>query len=107
MFILKKIRSATLVETLVASAIIMIVFLIASLSLNNVFRGVVKNNDAQFQNRIKELTYFTKNNKVALPFYEETEQWDIVIETQEGVITMEALHKPSNSKKKKIIDEKR
>lgn len=107
MFIFKKIRSATLVETLIASAIIMIVFLIASLSLNNVFKGVVKNNDAQFQNRIKELTYFTKNNKVALPFYEETEQWDIVIETQEGVITMEALHKPSNSKKEKIIDEKR
>lgn len=80
MVILKKVRSATLVETMVASVIIVIVFLIASLSLNNIFRGTINSDDSALSNRINELTYFVKNEKVKVPFYEETPLWDIDIE---------------------------
>lgn len=93
MVILKKIRSATLVETMVASVIIVIVFLIASLSLNNIFRGTINSDDSALKNRINELTYFFNNEKTKIPFFEDTPLWDIAIETQNGENVMEVLNK--------------
>ncbi|MDC8005215.1 hypothetical protein POV27_14230 [Aureisphaera galaxeae] len=102
---MKKIKAATIVEILAASAIIVTVFTIASLSLNNVFKGVVKGNDSEFQNRLKELTYLTKHQKIAVPYYEDNEQWDIAIEKQEGVFILEAVHKPSKKETQRLIHE--
>ena len=45
MDVLKKIKAASLAETLVASVIVMIVFIIASLSVNNVFGTMVQSDD--------------------------------------------------------------
>jgi hypothetical protein len=102
MVILEKIRAATLVETMVASVIIVIVFLIASLSLNNVFEGVVKSDDTVLQNRINEVIYFVKNEKLPIPFYEETDLWDIAIEEKERQLTATILNK-KNSKEQQLI----
>src|SRR5690606_8321693 len=101
MVILKKIRSATLVETMVASVIIVIVFLIASLSLNNIFRGTINSDDAALRNRINELTYFVNNEKIKIPFYEDTPLWDIVVEKREEKTVMEILNK-KNGKEVRI-----
>lgn len=101
MVILKKIRSATLVETMVASVIIVIVFLIASLSLNNIFRGTINSDDAALRNRINELTYFVRNEKIKIPFYEDTFLWDIAIENQKEENVMEVLNK-KNGKEVRI-----
>lgn len=93
MVILKKIRSATLVETMVASVIIVIVFLIASLSVNNIFRGTINSDDSALRNRINELTYLINNEKTKIPFYEDTPLWDITIETQGRENVMVVLNK--------------
>lgn len=93
MVILKKVRSATLVETMVASVIIVIVFLIASLSVNNIFRGTINADDSALRNRIKELTYFVQNSKIEIPYYEESLLWDIVIENRGGENSMEVINK--------------
>ncbi len=87
MVVLKKIRAATLVETLIASVIIVVVFMIASMSLNNIFKGSLTGNEDVVLNRIKELTYLYKNDKIDLPFYQEETYWEIIIEKrQEEVI---------------------
>ena len=91
-----KIRASSLIETIVASILIMIVFVIASLTLNNIFRGVVKNDTSQLDYRVKELTYLFQNDKLELPFYEETKMWDIAIEGSESDYRLEALYKASN-----------
>lgn len=101
MVILKKVRSATLVETMVASVIIVIVFLIASLSVNNIFRGTINSDDSALRNRINELTYFVQNNKIEIPYYEERLLWDIVIENREGENIMEVINK-KNGKEVRI-----
>ncbi len=93
MALLKKVRAATLVETMVASVIIIIVFLIASLSVNNIFRGTINSDDTLLQNRINELTYFINHEKIKIPFYEETNLWDIGIESGEDTYVMEVLNK--------------
>jgi len=93
MVILKKIRSATLVETLVASVIIVVVFMIASLSLNNIFKGTIQSKDSEFQNRIKQITYFYKSTQIDIPFYEDNNQWEISIEKQKGEVILKAENK--------------
>lgn len=101
MVILKKIRAATLVETLVSSVIIVIVFMIASMSLNNIFGSVVKGNDSVLRNRIKEVTYMTQHATLNIPFYEDTEQWEIVIERRQDDLVME-VHNKMTSEEKEI-----
>ena len=83
------------------SVIIVIVFLIASLSLNNIFRGTLNSDDAALRNRINELTYFVNYDKVKIPFYEDTPLWDIAIETKEGENVIEILNK-KNGKKSRL-----
>lgn len=102
MVILKKVRSATLVETMVASVIIVIVFLIASLSVNNIFRGTINSDDSALRNRVQELTYFVQYEKINLPFYEDTPLWDIAIENREAGKVMEVMNK-KNGKEVRII----
>jgi hypothetical protein len=92
------------VETMVASVIIVIVFLIASLSVNNIFRGTINNDDSALRNRIKELTYFTQNKKIELPFYEETSLWDIAIERMGKNIIIEVLNKKNGKEFKVDLD---
>lgn len=98
MALLKKIKGATLVETLVASSLIVLVFLIASLSFNNIFQGVAKNNDRNYQNRIKELTYLSYHQKIQLPFEEETPQWNITIVAYPEGQLLEGTYKPNPAK---------
>jgi len=82
----------------VASSLIVLVFLIASLSFNNIFQGVAKNNDRNYQNRITELTYLSYHKKIKTPFEEETPQWTITImESPRGLI-LESTYKPNPAK---------
>lgn len=104
MALLKKIRAATLLETIIASVIVLIIFTIGSLSLNNVFHSVIKHNTSPFENRIKEVTYFAKNKALLIPFYEETLEWDIIIEKRETKLYLEAIYKPTEEKKVKILN---
>lgn len=94
-----------MVEVLVASAIILIVFVIGSLSLNNVFVSGIKGNDSLMKSRINELLYLTQHRKITLPYYEETETYDISIEKKGENIVIESLHKPTNKKTSQVIYE--
>lgn len=80
MALLKKIRGASLVETLTASVIIVVVFIIASFSFNNVFLNSVRSDDNLLQNRLQELQYLSEYDKLSLPFYEEGSYWIISAE---------------------------
>lgn len=75
MVILKKIRAASLVEALTASVIIVLVFMIASLSFNNIFMNTIRADDSLLVNRQKEIIYFTRHGKLDFPFFEEKEYW--------------------------------
>ncbi len=79
MVVLKKIKAATLVESLVSSAIILMVFMFASLTLNSAFKSTILKNTGALESRLNEIEYLFEHQKIQLPFYEETEQWDIEI----------------------------
>lgn len=77
MALLKKIRSATLIESLVATVLIVVVFFVASLILNNLLLNSFSNNTHSVEQRITELEYQLQHNNIRLPYTEEYNNWDI------------------------------
>ena len=70
MVVLKKMKASTLVETITASVIIIIVFAIASLTLNNVFSSTINNDTNQIENHLYKLEYQYVNNKLLIQYNE-------------------------------------
>ncbi len=79
----KKIKSATLMETLMATTIIFVVFVIASLILNNTFRTMVKNDTFALENRLELLHYQYIHKSIHLPYYESFQNFEITIQRME------------------------
>lgn len=101
MVVLKKIKSATLIEALVATVLIVIIFVIASLVLNNLVLNTFSKNTHAVENRINELEYELQNNIIKLPYQENYKGWDIsmnleIVSTKK-IISISAIN--SNSKK--------
>jgi hypothetical protein len=83
----KKIPASTLMETLVATSIILIVFVVASLILMNTFKSVVQRDTFSVQNRLEVLQYLHAHKKIILPYDETFDGYEIFIETieEEGI----------------------
>lgn len=80
-------------ETLTAILIVVVIFAIASLSLQNIYGAEVKNNDDLFRNRIKELKYLSKHNKLSYPYLEDTAAWNIYLEQNSNEVNLTATWK--------------
>lgn len=104
MVVLKKVKSATLIEALVATVLIVIIFVIASLTLNNLVLNTFSKNTHAIENRMNELEYETQNNILKLPYQENYKGWDITINFEiilnKKIISISAIH---NSSKKEIV----
>jgi hypothetical protein len=70
-------------ETLVATVLIIIVFVISSMILNNVFSSSIKNNTLAAETRLDELQYLYLNNKLTIAYSETLNTWEISIERYE------------------------
>lgn len=105
MVVLKKIRSSTLLETLVASSIIVAVFVVGTLSVNNVYFGTLRNDTQELYNYMNELEYHAIHGNISLPYYENTEEWDISIEQKGETVVLEILNRKNRKTIKKRIGE--
>ena len=101
MVVLKKIKGSALLESIIATVIVMVVFVSATLIINTIFKSIIKNNNDALTNRIEAVVYFSKHKKIAVPFYEETAFWEISITPQESRLLMKATNK-KNEKQKTI-----
>ena len=88
MVILKRLRAATLIETLTASVLIVVVFMVASMILNTIFSGTVKRDNSGIKARIAELKYLTSHDKIKIPYAEDFGIWEIEIVTEKEVAKM-------------------
>jgi predicted PurR-regulated permease PerM len=80
MVVLKKLKSATLLEALLATVLIVVIFVIASLVLNNLVLNTISKSTSQIDYRLNELDYSLQNDQIQLPYRETYEGWDIVVE---------------------------
>ena len=103
MVVLKKVKSATLVEAIVASVLIVIVFMIASLILNNLVLNTFSKNTHPIENRLNELEYEIQNELIKLPYEENYKDWNITIKTEQTDSKMELLILATNEKNKNEI----
>ena len=102
MVVLKKIRAATLIETLTASVILIIVFMIASLSFNNIFTNHIKRDHSAIENRIKEVEYLMIHDKLKIPYIEDFGAWEIEV-TNKKKHTVITYSQGSNTYEKQLI----
>jgi len=87
MAVLKKIKSATLMETLTASVLIVVVFMMASLSINSIVRNTAKKEDSLVRCRVKKLYYMNIHGKLKLPYSEEFNNWSIDISKKKSIVS--------------------
>lgn len=106
MALLKRIKSATLVEAIVATVLIVIVFVVASLVLNNLVFNTYSKNTHTVENRMNELEYEVRNNTIKLPYEEQYKNWQIEISSETVDSKKELLIKATNEKNNKKITRK-
>lgn len=107
MVVLKKIKSATLVEAIVATVLIVIVFVIASLVLNNLLLNTFSKNTHQVENKLNKLEYEIQNELIKFPYQENYKDWSIKIITQKIQTKEIILIIATNEKNQKKITRQR
>lgn len=106
-----KLKASTLIETLVASVIIVIIFSIASLTLNTIFKNSIHGNTEAIETHINKLMYLYQHHKIDSKYHEDFNNWEIDfsqrIDQSMTYILIEATNIKTNKKiTKKMIDEK-
>jgi predicted PurR-regulated permease PerM len=100
----KKISASSIIETLVASAIIILIFTIATVTLNTTLGNVIENDTQEVEKKITEISYQSRHEKIKIPDKIDTKNWLIQLtkEAQNNInfLVFEAIHKRT---KKKIV----
>lgn len=97
-----QVKGSTLMETLVATVLIVIVFMVSSMILNNLMLNKARKNTALAEERIQALEYKYLNEGIALPYYEDFESWEISMTQQNlgsaNVVAIEAENHVTKAK---------
>lgn len=100
MVILEKVKASTLMETLIATVLVIVFFMLASMILNTIFSNTITNSTQAVDVYLSELQYLYKNDKLQLPYQEEFEQWQISIleykDSDKYIIEFEAINEATN-----------
>lgn len=87
-------------ETLVASVLIVVIFMIAGMTLNTIFYSTTKNDMKSIKAYLYELQYLQKNKKLELPFQDTFGEWEIYVNSFEdggiNIIEFEAINSATN-----------
>lgn len=79
MVVLKKIKSSSLTEVLIATTIILVVFGIATITINNLLTSFYYQNSDAIVAKLTELQYKYKNNQILIPYKNDYKGWKINI----------------------------
>lgn len=107
MALLKKIKSATLVEAIVATILVVIIFVIASLVLTNLVLNTFSKNTHPVETRLNELEYQIQNTAIHLPYHENYNGWEIEIKNENFKSQKGVFLSATNENGNKTIERKR
>ena len=81
-------------ETLIATVLIVITFLLASMILNNLVSNAVTSNTMAIDTHLMELKYLQQHQQLEMPYNERFQNWSIsverLVEYNEPLIVFEA-----------------
>ena len=107
MVVLKKISASTLMETMVATVLIVVIFMMSSLIMNSLMATQVNANLSPIKEHLRQLEYGYLSQQLPLPYYEEWQGWNIAITSEEGVqvpvIEFHAVHSASKKEIQTIV----
>jgi len=87
-------------ETLVATVLIVIVFMLASMIMNNLFSNSINNNTQAIENHLNELQYLQEHKKLELPYADTFQNWNVSITTykknSQSYVEFEAVNLKTN-----------
>ncbi|MCX2680347.1 hypothetical protein OOZ15_10380 [Galbibacter sp. EGI 63066] len=110
MALLKKVKASTLMETMVATVLIVVVFMVSSLILNNLFTNFANNNTRDVQTYIDQTEYKIVKKGIKMPYYEEFKDWDIeadkLLVSGDSILVIRAVNTKSEKQilKQSIIE---
>lgn len=91
-------------ETMVATVLIVVLFMMSSLLLNTIFSANTAANNKQLTAHLQLLEYQYKNGVLSLPYYEELDDWNIAMEAENNgatsYLSLEATNIKTNKKLK-------
>ena len=91
-------------ETLIATVLIMVIFIVASLILNNLFTNSIKYQSRSITAKLNEIEYLYTNDKLQLPYYDDYEGWTIkLLTTTKDKVHLEASNTNTNKEIEKWI----
>lgn len=79
MGILRKISGSTLLESLIASVLIVVIFMVSSLILNNVIETKIKKDTSSIDYFVKKIEYQYLNDNIEIPFSQYENNWYIAV----------------------------
>jgi len=82
MALLKKVKAATLMETMVATVLIVVIFMMASMLLNSIFTTHLSGDTQAITEKMHQLAYQFHTKKMSLPYAEEWQAWEIYMEKE-------------------------
>jgi len=103
MDVLKKVKASSLMEILIATVLIVVVFMIATLTINTILFSSIKKETGKIKTHLSELQYLYANNKIEIPYDDSFENWSVTLyksKEEDGILHVEALHSETN----KIIE---
>ncbi|MEM1003022.1 MAG: hypothetical protein AAGH46_10280, partial [Bacteroidota bacterium] len=62
-------------ETLIATILIMVIFMLSSLILNNLFSNAIKNDTRGITAKLNQLEYECLNDEILAPYEDEYDKW--------------------------------
>jgi len=108
--LLKKQEASSLTETIVATTIILIVFAIATLSLNNILENTIQRDTSEIESILDQYAYKYMHQKIKIPASYEHGDWFVKIDNDKAkteeihIVLIEATNKRTQQKVlKKII----
>ncbi|WP_435624311.1 hypothetical protein [Flagellimonas sp.] len=104
MAVLRKITASTLMETMVATVLIVVIFMFSSLILNTVFESRIKNTVLPIRSHLNKLEYLYANHKIEIPYNQTWEGWNITIHLVQTEVLLEA--EESNGDNPRVIQRK-
>ena len=88
-------------ETLVATVLIIVIFLISSMVMNSIFSNSLKQKHTDVSTRLHELQYKFQNGAIMLPYFEEFNSWEISVlserKDKSNVIIFRGIDKITNN----------
>jgi predicted PurR-regulated permease PerM len=109
MVVLKKIKASTLMETLIATVLVVVTFLLASMILNNLVSNTIQSDTQAIDTHLLELHYLQQHKQLTVPYSENFQNWSIsierLIEHNQAKIVIEASDLNRSKTIRKIYNE--